>query len=502
MRSPPREDQWQALDDLVFDVVIVGSGINGACLYHHLCRQGFSTLLIDKGDFASGTSQASAMMIWGGLLYLRHGHLRTVGRLCAARERMLRELGDWIRPRQMRYVATPGTRPHPLLVQAALYFYWLLSGCQRRRPRWEPGYPERVLLAERPRRVALTYEEAMAEPSDARFVLQWLLPHHQATQVALNYCALEGGGFDAGTRRWHLELRNTLHAAGCRVRARVVVNAAGAWVDRINESFGCHSPYKHVLSKGVFLGLRRHPAHELPLILPTRDGRDAMSLIPWGSVSLWGPTETVVETPEEGFAVQPEDVRLLLDELHACWANPLSPRDVVSLRSGVRPLVVERRHANTTCSLALSRRHEVHADEHLPWISVYGGKLTNCVPLARRVERLVRSRVARPGRAAAPTPCPEPVPVLEYFPDLKPPVPNSRWCAEQEMCQTLEDYLRRRTNVAQWVPRGGLGPRDEYAEHLVRAARPFCADEPAARRAVAAYHRTVVESFDDVLAHC
>jgi len=77
----------------IFDVTIVGGGINGACLYHHLCQQGYRVLLVDKGDFACGTSQASAMMVWGGLLYLRNMDFLTVAKLSRDREAMIRHMG-------------------------------------------------------------------------------------------------------------------------------------------------------------------------------------------------------------------------------------------------------------------------------------------------------------------------------------------------------------------------------------------------------------------------
>ena len=143
-----RRSQWSTLDQNVFDVAIIGGGINGACLYHHLCRAGFSVVLLDKGDFASGTSQGSAMMIWGGLLYLQNGDLSTVRRLCASRERMLEQMGDWVKPRRFRYVTTRDGSRSPGVVHAALYLYWLLGGCRRARPRKESEFPERGFLTQ------------------------------------------------------------------------------------------------------------------------------------------------------------------------------------------------------------------------------------------------------------------------------------------------------------------------------------------------------------------
>src|SRR5207244_2327380 len=101
---------------------------------------------------------------------------------------------------------------------------------------------------------------------------------------------LHGGGFDARQRCWHLELEDRLGGRTYAARARWVVNAAGVGTDRLNDSFGVVAPYRHLFSKGVFLGLPRHPAHDSVLAF---DG-DFLSWFPWGPCALWGPTETVL----------------------------------------------------------------------------------------------------------------------------------------------------------------------------------------------------------------
>ncbi len=501
MNLERRKEQWNALEHNVYDVVVIGGGINGVCAYHHLCKQGFSVLLVDKGDFAGATSQASAMMIWGGLLYLRNWDLLTVRRLCTSRDRMQREMGDWIKPRRFRYIPVHSRRS--ALAHAALYIYWLLGGCRLRRPRRESEFSERPFLIQRGYDPSITYEEAFVEPSDARFVLHWLLTFQNGVQTALNYCALEGGAFDRAKREWRLDMNDSrIGKQGC-VRARWVINAAGVWTDGINDRFGLETPFRHVLSKGVFIALKRDPRHQLPLLFETWDKRDGMSLIPWGPVSLWGPTETDTHSVEQGYAVQPEDVQTLLGELNRHLANPAGPEDIVSLRCGIRPLAVGRSHDNGCNSLSLSRRHRIHRDAHTPWISVYGGKLTNCVPLARELVGLLAQSVA-PEHAATFTPRGDmPDPRWDSFPHLRDPIPTARWCVDREMCWTLEDYLRRRTNVSQWVARGGLGRHDEHLPHVIRLAKCFSGDDDdVAHKVVTDYRRKITDTFDRVLASC
>jgi glycerol-3-phosphate dehydrogenase len=92
------------------------------------------------------------------------------------------------------------------------------------------------------------------------------------------------------------------------------------------------------------------------------------------------------------------------------------------------------------------------------------------------------------------------IPPTEFFPGLDEPVPSASWCRDREHCYTLEDYLRRRTNIAQWIPRGGLGVRSENLETLREIARAFCPNEAAVDEAIIAYQQSVRERHDDVLA--
>ena len=494
-----RRRQWDSVADRVFDVAIIGCGINGACIYHHLRRAGLSVLIVDRGDFAGATSQASAMMVWGGLLYLKNGHLFTVRALCRAREDLVADMADWVKPCRFRYVTNELNRKRGPCVRAGLELYWLMGDRMRERPHFDNEFPARALFREDRCDGSLVYEEACVVPSDARFVLQWLLPFTPGPCQAMNHCGVEHCGFDRGAGEWRIDLDDKLVGKSASVRARWVVNAAGVWTDALNKQFGLRSPYRHILSKGVFLGLPRLPGHEDTLIFDTVEHGGAMSLSPWGPVSLWGPTETLVDDPDEGFVVEAEDVDLLLGEINAHLREPMSVADVVSIRGGVRPLAVAEGSTSNGDSLALSRRHHVHFDGDKQWISVYGGKLTSCVPLATRVARMLKPRITatHDGLDHRGADC-EPV-ELDDFPGITERVPSASWCAQHEMCSSLDDYLRRRTNISQWVPRCGLGRNDEHLAELHRIAMDISGDETVARRMVEAYREKVAIMLDRLL---
>jgi len=494
-----QEQRLDVIDNSLFDVAIVGGGINGACLYHHLCHRGFRVLLVERGDFSCGTSQASAMMIWGGLVYLKDLELATVWRLCAARDRMVAELGDWVRPCTVSYVPVPEGRSRPW-AQLGLYLYWLLGHGRGRRPRHSTRYPEQAFLDPGRLRGALHYQEAVVEPSDASFVLQWLLVHDNDCQVAVNYCALGGGGYEADRKAWRLELSDGLDGRQILARARLVVNAAGPETDLLNDRFERPSPYVHVLSKGVSIGIPRPPQHRHHLAFDYGEAGNAMTLVPWGPISVWGSTDTLTTRADKGTAIEPTDIDFLLDQLNRHMAHSVDRCDIVSLRHGLRPLAV-RRGEEIVGTGSLSRGHRLHRDPGRTWISVYGGKLTGCVALAQTVADLVGETTEPTAEPTPATKLPDPASQTEIFPALTEPVPAAAWCLQRQRCWNLEDYLRRRTNIAQWVPRGGLGRDDEHVDHLRRVATVLSGgDEHRGRQALEDYRQLVRTGFDQALA--
>ena len=217
---------------------------------------------------------------------------------------------------------------------------------------------------------------------------------------------------------------------------------------------------------------------------------------PGGPSRCGDPTETFTPNLQEGFAVTSEDIRLLVEEYDKHFAKPFGPEDVVSLRCGVRGLAVARSTPQSR-SQSLSRKYVVHRDRDVPWVSIHGGKLTSCVPIADAAVATIGDCVS-PSTPPSPLPeCAEPE--MESFPGLNEKVPSSLSCAK-ESCWSLQDYLRRRTNIAQWVPRGGLGFLNENAAHLESLSHAFSNGDPnSPRAAVRAYQRDIEMKYDRVL---
>jgi glycerol-3-phosphate dehydrogenase len=503
-RPITRRELWDAAAKMDFDVAIVGGGANGASLFQQLCRRGCRTLLIDKGDFAGATSQASAMMIWGGLLYLKQLRIGSVWRFSQARERMIRRRDGEVAVRRLRYLpdGRPGVRR--ILLGLGLGLYWLLGLCRRRFPAVERGFDAAALLSADPGRKSFCYEEGFLADSDARFVLGRIGAHRPPEQLAVNYCALEAGGYYPRQGRWFLELKDTLGAERITATASLVVNCAGVWTDRIHAALGLRSPFKHLLSKGVFLAFERPAAHTEPLVFDMGCQKDVLALIPWGPVSLWGPTETLAAGIEEGFRAGPEDAAFLLERAQRFFRGRFDRSRLVSLRCGIRPLAVPAGAPSNRYPLEFSRGHRIWKDPERPWIAVYGGKITGAEELARAVARRVAERVPLPKAVpAAPGPAAQSGERMTWtrFPGIAARVPSPEWCRRHELCWTLEDYLRRRTNIAQWVPREGLGRGNENLGFIAALANTLCGGDPqAAQWMTARYVQSVRERYDALVA--
>lgn len=499
-----RTTQWNSLRGERFDVLILGGGVSGACLFNQLAAEGYRVLLIDRKDFASATSQSSAMMIWGGLLYLKDFRFRTVWKLCSSRNHLIRTKSGSVRPEKFCYLIRNKGGRGPVLMNTALYSYWALGKCRGARPRRDSHFAEIDFLNKNAFRDSFVYQEAVLDSSDTRFALDWILSHQHPDSVALNYCSITGASLARDQSYWSVGLQDELQPqVETEIFARMIVNCTGPWTDEVNKQFGIVTPFKHVLSKGVFIGFKRFPHHEHPLIMDVGHDGDCMSLIPWGPISLWGPTETCKSELPAALSAQPEDISLLLSELNKCLTQPKSVDDIVSIRHGVRALVVKKDEVLRESSLELSRKFKIHGDSNLPWISVYGGKLTDCVRLAAAVLSKIKKRLGNSKSREHQTSHSRSRPELVNFPGLTIPVSSVDWCVEHEMCWTLEDYLRRRTNVSQWVPRGGLGRSNENRRYLVEVAKrlPTCREQSDAEEAVHKYEMQIGE-FDRLLTTC
>jgi glycerol-3-phosphate dehydrogenase len=223
---------------------------------------------------------------------------------------------------------------------------------------------------------------------------------------------------------------------------------------------------------------------------------DVITYVPWGPISIWGPTETIAKDINSGFQACEEDLEFLLDQYKKNIRKDIKKSDIISLRCGIRPLAVKRNFHRNCYPLELSRKSLFVPCRDKPWISTYGGKLTGCELLAKDVSKHIGKYI--PVKHPRENLFEEKIinRRLLSFPGLKEKVPDVEYCRKHEFCVTLEDYLRRRTNISQWVPKGGFGWNNENRDHLLKIALDLSEnDSGKARKMVNTYQEKVDREF-------
>lgn len=379
------------------DVLVIGGGINGAGIAREAALRGLRVGLIDKGDFASGTSSRSSKLIHGGLRYLELGDIRLVFSACQERDLLRRRLAPHlVRPLPFVFPVYRGDPRGVTAINAGLWLYDLLAAFRniarhRRLSRdatrtMEPGLRQDGL------RGAGYYYDCWTD--DARLTLETVLSAWREGATVCNYVAVTAfrHAADHGNRVSGVELRDMLGTDVVDVDARVVVNAAGPWVDAVRALADPTAQPILRVTKGVHIVVPRDRVgnQNAVVLRAPSDGR-VMFVIPWGSGTLVGTTDTDYLGSLDDVRADRGDVAYLLDAVnHYFPAAKLGIDDVVSAYAGLRPLVAPEAGRNGGGPSAVSREEAIlESPDGL--ISLAGGKLTTF----RRVAITVVDRVVR-----------------------------------------------------------------------------------------------------------
>lgn len=386
--------------DARYDVVVVGAGIVGVQIAREAACRGRSVLLVDKGDFGSGTSSATTKYLHGGIRYLEQLDVAVVRE--SLRERRIATLSAPHLVRQTRFLLPVWSWSHPgrWLLGAGGVLYGALAFDRNRsmpdqlrlgRPRWL-GRAAVVgavpWLDATELRGALAVTETLNVHPE-RLLLEYLLDAVSLGAAVRNHAAVTGfvtsAADDGAVRVEGVELTDGLGSDVHRVAAGTVVNAAGPWVgdvlDRLVRPDGERRGPTVTPSKGVHVLSvpSRHPAVRRVTDAVMARGRSGRHVVisPWQGRELIGPTDTPVNVAPDDVAADPSDVSALLEIANACRVDAahLTIADVDDVTVGIRPLV----SAHGADTYSASRRHEVfdhRADGvHGLW-SVAGGKWT------------------------------------------------------------------------------------------------------------------------------
>jgi glycerol-3-phosphate dehydrogenase len=455
-----------------FDVLIVGGGINGSVSAAALAARGVKVALIDARDFAGFTSQQSSNLVWGGIKYMEGYEFGLVSGLCKSRNELLESFPSTVK--EIRFLLTINRqfRFHPLVILASTWLYWLLGRGKTRTPkllnlkqikRLEPLVNTYISTA------GVEYSDAFLHDNDARFVFNFVRSAMDKGCVAANYVASEGATRDSNGQ-WITQVKDQVSDDRFSIRARVLINAAGAYVDQHNGLTGIETEHRHLLSKGIHLLVPRITETHRVLAFFADDER-LFFAIPMANRTCIGTTDTPVEDP------------------------------VTQVTDDDRDFVLSNINARLDLSPPLTRK------DIIAHISIFGGKLTDCINvgdeisdcvsrLGLKVSRPAGKWYGEPGRreqeayferaralgldqlvapdtgealserlwrrygANASTM----LEAIEQNPGLREPMIDNtgiRRCeiaylAKHEMIVKLEDYLRRRSKIELLVPQATL----------------------------------------------
>jgi glycerol-3-phosphate dehydrogenase len=377
-----------------FDVLIVGGGINGAVSAAVLAGRGASVAVIDRGDFGGFTSQESSNLVWGGFKYLENYEFLLVRKLCMSRNRLTKAYPDNIKPIGFLAALDKSSPFPPWLAALGSLAYWGIGNFRSHRPRLlKPTTISRdePMVKTTGVRGGIEYYDAYLKDNDARFVFSFIRSAMDVGATAANYVELVSAAREGD--RWRVKMRD-VDAAGPEFSctAKVVINAAGPFVDGLNASWGLSSEHRIVYSKGIHLVVPRITGNERVLAF-FDDTQRLFYVIPMGKRSVIGTTDT--RTDQAHTQVTAEDRDFLLEQINArlLLDQPLTPADVIAERCGVRPLVVKSSGGDMADVdwTTLSRKHEVEVDRAKKVVTLFGGKLTDCLNVGEEVAEAVEA---------------------------------------------------------------------------------------------------------------
>ncbi len=367
----------------MFDIAVIGGGINGAGIARDAAGRGLSVLLAEQGDLAGATSSASTKLVHGGLRYLEHYEFRLVREALSEREVLLRNAPHIVWPLRFVLPHHAGLRPW-WMIRLGLFLYDHIGGRRilpasrsvdlRRDPAGAPLKPE----------YARGFEYSDCWVDDSRLVV---LNARDAARLGADI-RVRTRVVDARRQDgvWRLRLRGA--GGDSEIVARALVNAAGPWVSEVLSGVvGQNAPTAIRMVKGSHIVVRRLFEHDRCYIFQNADGRVCFAIPYETDFTLIGTTDEDYRGDPARAAISPEEEAYLLAAAGAYFRRPIDPASIVWRYAGVRPL----RDDGASAAQEATRDYVLELDEDgAPVLSVFGGKITT-------YRRLAEAAMARLG---------------------------------------------------------------------------------------------------------
>ncbi|HTP05763.1 MAG TPA: glycerol-3-phosphate dehydrogenase/oxidase [Nitrospirota bacterium] len=375
--------------DHLFDLIVIGGGITGAGTARDAALRGLSCLLLEKGDFASGVTSKSTRLIHGGLRYLANFEVDLVAESLRERAILRRQAPYLIHPIPILIPIYKGDPHGRAIISMGIHLYDMLSR-EKDLPHYFTSGSERTLKFE-PRLSrdgltgsALFYDHQILMPE--RLVIENIIGAREAGAIILNYVRAEkieemNGGIV-------VTARDTLTHQLRTFRAKVLINAAGPWIDTVRKTGNIDTPNIIFPTKGAHLVLPMLSEHAL--FITSRDGR-MFFIIPLGAYSLIGTTDTKYNGDLDEVHANRDDVNYLLTESRRILPGMnLAKEAILYTYAGIRPLAF-----SGSSESKISRKHRVICEGRTNrLITIAGGKLTTYRAMAKDVVDVACKRLA------------------------------------------------------------------------------------------------------------
>jgi len=377
-----------------FDVLVVGGGITGAGIARDAAMRGLTTALVERDDFASGTSSRSSRLVHGGVRYLEHGHLHLVFESSRERRTLLRIAPHLVRPLRFTWPVYRDARVPLWKLGLGLFMYDALAifrnvhGHRLLTPKEVSG--EEPALSRANLVGGASYYDASTD--DTRLTLANVIAAEESGAVAVNHAPVVGM-IREGERIVGAVVREDADDTEVSVRARVVVNATGPWTDAVRAMDGDARTHAVRATKGVHIAVPRErlATNAAVTLLSPIDGR-VMFALPSTATTIVGTTDTPTDERPEHVRASRQDIDYLLAAANVFFpAARLTPADVVAAWAGIRPLVAS---GFTGSPASASREHRIDRSAS-GMISVSGGKLTTYRSMAAEVVDVVEQSLGR-----------------------------------------------------------------------------------------------------------
>lgn len=368
---------------MIYDLIIIGGGINGAGIAADAAGRGLSVLLIEQNDFGSGTSCKSSKLIHGGLRYLENYEFSLVKKALRERKVLFNIAPKLVKPLEFIIPNDKSIRS-PLLVRIGLWIYDLFSLGSKMPKSKKIKFTDQHQLKSH-YKTGYSYYDAQTD--DRLLVKANINLARKNNATALNFTQCEKININKQNKLWEISCSNQETYEG-----KVLINAAGPWLNLINKNLLPNIKMKPIeLVKGSHIIVNKiYPQHHAFLLQNKADNRIIFTLPYKNNTTLIGTTDIPYEGDPAKATASEEEKEYLIKIVNHYFEKQLSTADIIDAWAGVRPLLAAEKNTKTKAS-KLSRDYQIEFESsaELPLLTIYGGKLTTYRKLSEQAVNMV-----------------------------------------------------------------------------------------------------------------